>query len=184
MKKVIFLLLSVAAFSTVNAQKYFTKSGKVNFFCKTAMENIDAQNKSATSVMDAKTGQLEFSVLMTGFEFEKDLMQKHFNENYVESEKFPKSTFKGKIDDLTKVDFTKDGSYTVNISGTLEMHGQKKDLKTTATFVVKAGKVSATSTFDVRLEDYKIKQDAAIKGISSSGIKVTVNVNYELFKAK
>lgn len=170
--------------SAINAQKYFTKSGKVNFFSKTAMENIEAINKSATSIYDATTGDLQFMVLMTGFEFEKDLMQKHFNENYVESEKFPKSTFKGKVDDISKLTLTKDGTYTVGITGTLEMHGQKKEMKTTAVFVVKAGKISATASFDIQLADFQIKQDAAIKGISNGGIKISVSVNYELFKGK
>ncbi len=184
MKKITLVLVYVAIAFATNAQKYFTKSGKVNFFSKTAVENIEATNKSATSIYDAATGDLQFMLLMTGFEFERDLMQKHFNENYMESDKFPKSTFKGKVDDITKVNLTKDGTYTVGITGTLEMHGQKKEIKTTAIFVVKAGKISATSSFDVKLSDFKIKEDAAIKGISSGGIKIAVSVNYELFKGK
>src|SRR4051812_8786294 len=97
---------------SVNAQdKYFTRSGKVSFFSKTDMENIEAVNTKGTSTLDTKTGQLEFAVLMKAFEFEKELMMEHFNENYVESDKFPKSVFKGTIDDISSVNFQKDGIY-------------------------------------------------------------------------
>src|SRR3982750_2211619 len=90
-------MISIAAFSQ---NRYFTKTGKVSFFSKASLENIEAHNKNAVSVFDRTTGQVEVSILMKAFEFEKALMEEHFNENYVESDKFPKSVFKGKINEL------------------------------------------------------------------------------------
>lgn len=116
-----FLLLSVAAFS----QKYFTKNGTVSFQAGTALEDIDATNKSAASVLDAATGQIEFAVLIKGFEFRRALMQEHFNENYMESNKYPKAVFKGKITNLQSISFQKPGSYPAAVSGVLEIHGVK-----------------------------------------------------------
>ena len=106
-------LLSVILFwamatSMVSAQKYFTKTGQISFNANTSIEKIEAINKSASCVMDVETGKIEFGVLVKGFQFEKALMQEHFNENYLESSKFPKATFKGQIDNYKKIDTTKD----------------------------------------------------------------------------
>ena len=95
-KQLVIIIITLFSASLANAQdKFFTKSGQVIFSSKTSLENIEAHNKSATCVLDTKTGNLQFAVLMKGFEFEKALMQEHFNENYVESHKFPKAEFKG-----------------------------------------------------------------------------------------
>src|SRR5688572_18821627 len=145
MKKILqptILLLVLVIGNTAFAQKYFTKSGSVNFFSKTPMENIDATNKKATCVIDSKTGQIEIALLMKAFEFEKALMQEHFNENYVESDKYPKATFKGNITNIASVNFTKDGSYPVDITGKLTMHGVTKDMKTKGSIIVKNGKIN------------------------------------------
>ena len=105
-----FLIGAILLSSSLFAQdKYFTKTGKISFFSKAIIENIEAHNRSVTCVLDTKTGNLQFSVPIKGFEFEKALMQEHFNENYAESDKFPKSTFKGTITDISTVNLQKDG---------------------------------------------------------------------------
>src|SRR5690349_23750589 len=97
-KQLVFAIILFVGSTFVHAQdKFFTKSGQVTFSSKTSLENIEAHNKSVTCVLDVKTGNLQFAVLMKGFEFEKALMQEHFNENYVESHKYPKAEFKGQI---------------------------------------------------------------------------------------
>ena len=101
--------------TTIRAQTYIAKNGKISFFSKTSMENIDALNNQVVSVMDGKTGVMQFSVQITGFLFKKALMQEHFNENYVESDKFPKSTFKGNVINIKSVDLKKDGIYPVKV---------------------------------------------------------------------
>ena len=150
---VLFALISITAFAQ---QKYFTKSGKVTFYSKAPLEDIEAKNKNAVSVFDVTTGKIEVSILMKAFEFEKALMQEHFNENYVESDKFPKSVFKGMINDLSKVDLIKNGKYNTTVSGKLSMHGETRDVTAPVTFTVNNGIINAISEFKVVLEDYKI----------------------------
>ena len=116
----IFLLLGIIA----SAQdKFFTKNGRISFVSKGNIETIQANHKSVTCVLDSKTGNVQFSVLMRGFEFHKALMQEHFNENYVESDKYPRSEFRGIIDNNSAVDYTKDGTYDAKVKGKLTIHG-------------------------------------------------------------
>ena len=107
------------------------------------MEDIEAKNKTVAAVVDSKTGAIQFSAQMKGFEFEKKLMQEHFNENYVESNKFPKSEFKGTITNNSEINYTKDGSYTAKVKGKLTIHGVTRDVETTGTFKVSGGKIDA-----------------------------------------
>src|SRR5215470_3498590 len=109
MKKVVFLLLVFTYCYSANAQdRLLTRNGSISFYSKAPLENIEANTQTAVSVLDKKTGQVEFSVLIKSFTFEKALMQEHFNEDYLESDRFPKSSFKGRIDDISRVDFNKD----------------------------------------------------------------------------
>jgi polyisoprenoid-binding protein YceI len=177
-----FFLTAVAALCaiTMHAQdKYFTRSGKVSFFSKTDMENIEARNSKGTSVIDAKTGQVEFAVLMKAFEFEKELMMEHFNENYVESDKFPKAVFKGVIADIANVNFEKDGTYPVKIKGQLTMHGVTKDVVTDGTIEVKGGKIFSKTEFNILIADYNIVVPGVVKDNISKSVKIDVQANYE-----
>jgi hypothetical protein len=110
---ILFVLVQI---SKSIAQKNYTKAGYVRFYSTTPIENIEAINKSVVAVLDAQTGNIQVSVLMKGFEFEKALMQEHFNENYVESNKFP-TVFTGTITDFSKVAYAKDGMYSVKVKG-------------------------------------------------------------------
>ena len=133
MKNLLLLLCATALLATSSyGQKYFTKNGKINFDATSASspEKIEGVNRTVTCVVDTKTGNIQFAVLMKGFEFERALMEEHFNENYVESDKFPKAEFKGTIDNNDKVNYTKDGTYTVKVKGKLTMHGETKDVET------------------------------------------------------
>lgn len=159
--------------------KIFTRTGTISFSAGTAIEDIDGVNKSVTSVVDTKTGQIEFAVLMKGFEFKRALMQDHFNENYMESEKYPKAVFKGQITDVAAVNFTKDGSYKVIIKGTLDMHGVKKEIEAPGTFVVKGGAISGESDFTVQLADFKIEIPGAVADKLSPTVKVHVSCAYK-----
>ena len=96
-KNIILVFVATIYSVTTLGQKYFTKTGKISFFSSTSMENIEAHNRSVSAVLDASSGNLQFSVLMKGFEFKKALMQEHFNKDYVESDKYPKAEFKGTI---------------------------------------------------------------------------------------
>lgn len=185
MKKIIVLIfLSVIAF-TMNAQdKYFTKTGTITFDATSAgsPEKIQGTNKSVTCVLDSKTGNIQFLVLMTGFEFERALMQEHFNENYVESPKFPKSDFKGQITDNASVNYTKDGTYKVTVKGKLTLHGETKDVQTTGTITVKSGKINATADFTVLLSDYKISIPGVVADKVAKSATIKVNCSLEPLK--
>src|SRR5687768_4820404 len=160
-------LLSAAIIFCVNLvqaqDKFFTKSGKISFYSKASLENIEAHNKSVTCVLDTKTGNMQFAVLMKGFEFEKALMQEHFNENYVESHKFPKADFKGQVVNNAEVNYAKDGSYPVKVTGKLTIHGESKDVETTGKIHVKQGKIITDASFNVQLSDFKIEIPNIVK---------------------
>jgi polyisoprenoid-binding protein YceI len=182
MKKFFSLVIVCCVALTASAQKkYFTKKAKVSFYAESPAEKIEAHNSRGTSVMDASTGALEFSVLISGFEFEKAKMQEHFNESYLESAKFPKATFKGKITDMTAVDLKKDGDYTVTVEGDLTIHGKTKKISTKATISVKGGKISASCTFSILLKDYDVKPASGM----GEDVKLVVKVaEYEELKKK
>lgn len=184
MKKLIFAGLILAATQSSFAQvRYFTKTGSISFQAGTALEDIDGANKAATSVFDVSSGQLEFALLVKGFEFKSALMQAHFNENYMESDKYPKSVFKGKITNIDKVNFKKPGEYPVTVKGTLEIHGVAKEVETTGSFKVLSDEtVTSTSTFSVTLDDYKIGIPGLVKDKISKTAKITVYCSYAILK--
>lgn len=181
MKKVIVISSFLAAGLVGAAQtvKYVAKAGSISFSSKASLENIDAKSSTASSVISTD-GAVAFSVLIKSFKFKKSLMEEHFNETYMESSKkgMDKSTFKGTIEDKTKVDFTKDGTYKVNVKGVLNMHGVNQNVTTPATITVKAGKINATCTFNVKLADYKIKIPATVKNNIAETVSITVNADY------
>ena len=174
--------LVIAGLTSQAQDKYFTKTGKIEFYSKAPMEDIEAKNKTAAAILDIQTGALQFSVLMRGFEFPKALMQEHFNENYVESHKFPKAEFKGTVTNNSNINYKTDGTYPVQVSGQLTIHGITKDVKTTGTIKVDGGKIDANSIFTVLVSDYKIKIPAVVKDKISNTIKIMVDCRLELLK--
>jgi polyisoprenoid-binding protein YceI len=174
------LLMTIA---TATAQdKYFTKSGKVRFVSKGAIETIEAQHKSVTCVLDTKSGAVQFAVLMKGFEFRKALMQEHFNENYVESDKYPKAEFKGQVVNNSSVDYTREGAYNVQVKGQLTIHGQTKDMETTGKITVKGGKVQTATGFTILLSDYNISIPAVVKDNINNTVQITADCLLEPLK--
>ncbi len=182
--KIIFSLLMVVGYCNLQAQdRFYTKNGQISFFSKAPLESIEAGNKNVTCVLDTKTGQLQFVVLMKGFEFRKALMQEHFNENYVESSKFPKAEFKGQIVNNSEINYKQDGSYQGNVKGKLSIHGETKEIESTGTITIKDGKISTVSGFNILLSDYKIAIPALVKDKVSNSVSVTVNCTLELLKS-
>lgn len=174
-----FLLLS----SFSNAQdKFYTKTGKVSFNSTTTMETIEAVNKSSVALLDTKTGDIQFVVLLKGFEFRKALMQEHFNTDYVESDKYPKSEFKGQITNNSDINYTKDGAYTVKVKGKLTLHNVTKDIETNGTLTVKDGKIQANALFNITLAEYKISVDRVVRNNISETITINVDCGLEPLK--
>lgn len=180
MKKIIistFLIFGVVGFAF--SQKYFTKEGKITFVSQAPLETIEAENNTSTFVMDLATGKIQMATLIKGFHFEKALMEEHFNENYMESDKFPKATFKGKFDGAT-IDVSQDGVLMVPIVGLLTIHGETKRVEMPASFTVTGGKVKARAQMRVKLSDYKVAIPKVVKDNISEEVKITVEVNLEV----
>jgi polyisoprenoid-binding protein YceI len=178
--KVIITLIIIAQALALDAQKrYYTKTGVISFKAGTAVEDIDAVNKSVSSIIDIVSGQVEVAVLIKGFEFRRGLMQEHFNENYLESEKFPKATFKGKIDNISQLDFKKDGQYALMAKGTLEIHGVKHEVSVPVAITIVSSQLSADAAFQVRLEDYKVEIPGAVKDKISPAVSIKVAGDYK-----
>jgi len=180
MKRLITLILfSTVSIPGFSQSVFMTRNGQVSFFSKTPMENIEGTNNEVTSMIDTSKGDIVFAVLVKSFRFEKALMEEHFNENYLESTKFPKATFQGKFTNTQSINFTKDGTYTATVEGDLTMHGVKQRQTATGTITVTNGKISAVSTFTIKLADYKIERPSLVADKISETIEIRVNCQYE-----
>ncbi|MHC1777357.1 MAG: YceI family protein [Lentimicrobium sp.] len=173
------ILLTILGLGSAQAQKYITKTGHIRFFSSTPVEDIEAHNRQVNSALDQQTGDFVFKVLMKSFQFEKALMQEHFNENYVESDKFPNATFTGKVANISDIDFGKNGIYSTNIEGDLTIKGVTKKVSEKGTFEVKDGKVKGISTFNLLLADFGIKIPNTVANNISKTIQIDVDVNLE-----
>ena len=174
------IALALLPLTTRAQERYMTRNGHVAFFSATPMENIEANNHKVTSVWDATAGAMQFAVLIKAFEFEKALMQEHFNENYMESNTFPKAEFKGKLAGVTAEQLKKPGTYDVSVSGDLTIHGVAKPVTAKGKVIVDAsGAISAASDFIVRPEDHGIKIPGMVRKNIAEEITVKVRLNYE-----
>lgn len=176
MRTSVLLALFLFLMSGLNAQKFMTKNGYIGFYSHTPLEDIKADNNQVASILDASTGELVLQVLMKSFKFDKALMEEHFNENYVESEKFPKSTFKGKIISLTDIDLAKPGVYKAKVDGELSIHGVTKNVSQSGEIEVSGEGISARSKFIIVPEDYDIEIPAVVRENIAKEIQVTVDV--------
>lgn len=162
------------------AQVYMAKSCEISFLSPTPVENIAAVNKKTIPFLNTGTGDLQMKITMTAFVFEKPLMQEHFNENYVESEKYPHAIFKGKINE--KIDYTEDGKHDVTCTGKMNIHGVEKDVTIKGTLTVDMNKVILASTFRIAFADYKIVIPELQKGVIPDDTEVKINATLEPYK--
>ena len=170
------LLFFLVQFSI--GQKYITKSGHVWFYSHTPMEDIEGHNRQVVSSLDCSTGDVQFLLLVKSFEFSRALMQEHFNENYMESDKIPKANFKGKIDNLSKIDFKKDGTYPAEVSGDLTIHGVTKHITTKGTITVKGTTILAVAKFAIVPQDYGIKIPSLVENKIAKEMQTTIEMSY------
>lgn len=182
-KGILTALLGIMVLSVSAQDKFFTKSGRISFVSKGLIETNSAAHKSVTAVLDSKSGQVQFSVLMKGFEFRKALMQEHFNENYVESDKYPSSTFKGQITNNGDIKYQTDGEYNATVKGTLTLHGETKPVEATGKITVKGGKPRLQSDFNVQLSDYKIGIPSMVKDKVNNTVNISVDCSLEPLKS-
>ena len=169
----IVLILLIGMTQTAHAQKIFaTKSGQIYFNATGALVKIAAVNNQVDSKFVDATGQIIFGVLVKGFKFENQLMEDHFNENYMESTQFPKADFKGYITNIKEINFSKDGAYPIQVAGVLTIHGVSQKTSTKGTLTLAQGKATIEGDFSVKVKDYgitglyigeKIANEATIK---------------------
>lgn len=170
--------LMVLSMLNADAQTvYKTKAGKITFYSDAPMEKIEAVNNQVDAKLSTN-GQLIFIVAIKGFTFKNATMQEHFNENYLESTTYPKATFNGTVTNINTVDFKKAGTYKVNVSGTLELHGVKKQVTATGTITNDNGKIKAESVFKIKLADYNIKGTLIGDKIAKE-VEITVTCKYD-----
>ncbi len=179
MKKTILFLSFVAITGSLFAQKKTTTSATVAFDASTAIDALPkAENKTVIAAIDTKAGTIAFEATVKNFAFSNPMIQDHFNgAKWLNSDQFPKFTFKGKIADLSKVNFAKDGSYTVDVAGDLTVRDVTKPVTTAAVIVVKGGVVTATSAFTIKLADYGITGVPIDGGKIAKEPKITVSAD-------
>ena len=171
-------LLFGAAFHPVQGQgKYLANSGHISFFSHTAIEDITADNQKVASVIDAESGEVAMIVTMVNFEFEKKLMQEHFNENYVESEKYPKATFNGRIINNSEVNYAAMGEYAVTVEGEMTIHGVTQKVSEQGKIIVtEAGEVITRTKFMLNPEDYEIKIPRVVRNNIAERLEISVDI--------
>lgn len=177
-KSAILGVTAIALFAFAPAvSKLTTTKTHIKFFSTTTAENIEAHNYKSVSTIDTKSGDVVFSVPMQSFEFEKALMQKHYNSpKFLDTKQFPKAKLIAKITNLNEVNFEKDGSYTAQVKGTLDLHGKTNPINEKATIIVNGSTYTVKSKFNITLVDYNI---AFEKGKPSTNIAKTVEVTVE-----
>lgn len=180
MKNCLILVLILTFFFPMNSQVWLSNDVQIRFFSETPMENIDAKSNKATIALNSQSGKVFIKVAIQSFLFDKKLMQEHFNENYLESDKYPVSEFQGQIVNMPNIEM--DGTYEIKIKGNLSMHGVKKEMEIPATLVVSKGKLEGKSKFKIKCEDFKIEIPKLVMKNIAEEIEVTVSAEIKPFK--
>jgi len=158
------------------AQNYITRNGNISIYSHTPAEDIKAQNNEVAGVVNAATGSVELKLAIKSFHFAKTAMEEHFNkEDYMASEKYPKAGFKGKITDITAVDFSKNGKYNVSVTGDLTIRDVTKTITAPGTITVEDGAITITSTFNIKRKEYNVIGESFVQQKIAEEIQITVN---------
>jgi hypothetical protein len=178
--KTILILLAWLSFTNQAGQDlYACKNAKVSLYSSAPIEDIKASTSSGTSVYNSSTGEFAFAVTIRSFQFEKSLMQEHFNDDYMESDKFPKATFKGKINEHP--DLSKDGSYPVTATGDFQVHGVTQSRTINGNLKVSGGVITMTSEFMVKCADHHIDIPKIVFHNIAESIKINVSATYTAY---
>ncbi len=183
MKKLVLFMVGFYSLTTLMAQDvYYTKTGTARFFSSAPLEDIEATSKKAISFLNLKTGEVQFKISMKSFAFDKALMQEHFNENYVESDKFPNATLKGKITNILTFDRTKKVPQTFDIQGDLTIHGVTKKIKTSCTLQPDNKQIRGKSKFMIQVADHDIEIPKIVFQNIAEQVEVTIEVMYQIYQ--
>lgn len=171
MKQLAALVMAGMSYFSTQAQTYLTRTGQISFYSKTSLEDIKAENKQVYAAIDLSKKTVAFTLLLKSFLFDKQLMQDHFNENYVESDRYPKASFTGSFKETVPAT---PGKYNVQVEGSLTLHGVTQPITIPATLEVQSGKVTGKTTFAVKPADYNIKIPSLVREKIASQITVQV----------
>jgi len=177
MQKLLLTFIAMLLCTGLKAQIWVSKNVTSSFFSTTPVEDIDAQSKTGASAINTKTNEIIFKINNTSYQFKKKLMQEHFNENYIESDKYPTSDFKGKI--VEQIDFSKPGTYPITVKGNLQIHGVTKEYQAKGSLVITNDEAKATSAFNVKLADHDIKIPTIVFKQIAETIQVKMNATYQ-----
>jgi hypothetical protein len=178
LRTLIALLVGVATHA--GAQTFITKTGSAYFISKTDVIDIDATNNTVSSIMKKETGEIIVIVLIKAFKFDLATAFDHFNEEYMESDKFPKAQFKGSIPELPALDLSKEGVYAVTAEGALTIHGVTREVKEKGTITVKGKVAVGECAFSVLIDDYGIKVPALVRDRVSPKIEIKLTGSYKI----
>jgi len=181
MKKILYMCLFFAV-GTVTAQKYYTKTGQTDFKASVAaFEPVEAKSNSTTAVLKVDSGDLAALIFIKSFHFKVALMEEHFNENYMDSDKFPKATFKGKLEGFNMSDLSSTAK-EYNLTGTLTVRGEKKEIATTAKVSKNGEKIIIESFFSVKPQEFGIEIPSIVR--EKIAKEINISLNYELIEKK
>lgn len=159
-----------------------TKTGHAFFMSHTDAIDIDGNNNQVTSFFNKENGEVVFQLLIKSFKFTLATAEEHFNETYMESDKYPKAKFKGNVVNMDEIDFNTDGLYKAKVKGLLTIHGATNEIEQEGIVTIENGKISASSKFKVNIADYKIKVPKMVKERVAKTVDIEVNFNYDLYK--
>ena len=172
MKNILYLLLLMPVMAK---DIYFTRSGDVSFFSSAPLENIEAKNKQVTCVLDQHSGKVAFKIPIHGFTFKNARMQEHFNESYLESDKYPTAEFKGEIIGWETLKISSDPS-EVQLKGEMNIHGVINQIVAKGELLLENNQFVGKSTFKIVLSDYKIKIPKIVRENIAEIVDVNVSV--------
>jgi len=185
--KLLFPLFLIAAATLIScsdnkyADTYLCKDGKAHFYASTPFEDISPTSNSALCVLNTRSKKVSAKIAMKSFVFKNGLMQEHFNENYLETDKYPYATFEAQI--VEDIDYRKDGVYDVTLKGVFEVHGVKQDREIKGKLTVIGGQpVSATAAFELKLVDHHIKIPTAVVMKIAEVVKVDVDLKFKKYQ--
>jgi hypothetical protein len=178
-KRAFFSVMTLAlGLSLFSQGKFLCNEGHITFFSHTALEDITAENKEVASVIDSESGEVAVIVKITAFQFEKKLMQEHFNENYMESEHYPKATFMGKITNNGEIDYENPGSYTVQVEGDMTIHGVVQKISESADMEVGGDGLVVRMKFMLDPSDYDIKIPKVVRKNIAERLEVSISLKH------
>ncbi len=172
--KQLFTFLMLVCSISVSAQKYKSSESYIRFYSEAPMEDIEATTEEATSIIDTEKGNMVIVVPIKTFSFKKKLMQEHFNENYMETEEYPRATFKGKLQDWNG----EEGSFKSKAIGTLEVHGVTRDVTIEGDLEFDGTSIKVSTVFPIKLEDHSIKIPKALFYNIAEEVEVTAKFEY------